>query len=63
MSEHLKPCPFCGWPVPNVMLYTTTIDGWFVECPECGAKGPACRGAGALEEAQRLWNERIVTTT
>jgi len=54
MTE-IKPCPFPSCGSGSVAL-GFDLDGYYVECDECGARGPYSRDK---IEAVELWNQAI----
>ena len=61
-NEQLSPCPFCG--DADVRLYGEYTSESWIECLECGAKGPdkgsAISAAEAWNKAPRLAHEPTV---
>jgi len=49
-EEEVKPCPFCGSDFVEI-----NRGGWWGECGNCGAEGPAKE---TREEALAAWNLR-----
>lgn len=63
------PCPFCGNAIPDD-VYRFHISGQYlsVQCSECGARGPSCKGyrrgdmAGAERDSINCWNDVTART-
>jgi len=53
MSEHIKPCPFCG--SHEVTVCRTNKHACWIQCDECGGE---IGSAPSRQEAIELWNCR-----
>lgn len=57
--ENLKACPFCGNEVLSVETELNIygeLDGYFVECDICLARGPL---EDKRDDAVRMWNNQF----
>lgn len=52
-NTELKPCPFCG--STNLVVDSSDMYRWYVECWDCEADGPFADDEGLAIEA---WNKR-----
>jgi len=52
--DKLEYCPFCGSDEP-IAVNPDQNHPWFVDCPGCGAAGPA---GETKDEAEKNWNLR-----
>lgn len=50
------PCPFCGAAQLKIKSQPGAYTVFFVECPECQARGPA---APSEEKAKSSWIQRV----
>lgn len=65
MTRILKPCPFCGKKLMNV-VHGNAEKGFHIQCPRCGARGPIAAfhnelpepEASAMLHAACAWNHR-----
>ena len=57
VAEPLQPCPFCG--STTIDMFEGTVGGDYAAamCRSCHATGPE---GGSREEAEQLWNGRVV---
>jgi len=51
----LKPCPFCGGTVLELIEPATLQPAYYVACEKCDASGPMAKSQWG---ASRLWNTR-----
>lgn len=51
----LKPCPFCGHIAKSSDAVQSDIGQWWVECKDCGARGPVIPWE---LDAIMAWNKR-----
>lgn len=49
----IKPCPFCGHPIPQLLESDTTA---WISCIICEADGPV---RSTVSEAETAWNARF----
>ena len=55
-SQFPMPCPFCGMAELKIKNQTGPYTFYFVECPECQARGPV---ATSEEKAKAGWSRRV----
>jgi Lar family restriction alleviation protein len=65
-EDVLSACPFCGSEQVSQGWSRHLPDMTFIECEQCGARGPTTRerdaigqDTGSTLEASALWNKRI----
>lgn len=52
-KSSIKPCPFCGHPIPQLLESDTTA---WISCIVCEADGPV---RDTVSEAEAAWNDRF----
>lgn len=55
-DSKIRPCPFCGYPMPRPTESEDVPGTWSIWCPKCGARTDDCYISA--EEARAAWNHR-----